>query len=392
MSCPSTKIVKIVNKNTKLDIILCNTIIESNISDRMNVLANAVIAVSSDNEDDVITVPNNKVTAQASLEGSNRRQGTGYTGNEDLIVCKSFIAASEDALSGTSQKGFIFKQKMYSFFLQYLSEQEQLDYLRYSSLLKHTGPENTLPVYDRRNATSIHTRFNDHLSLRVSKFMGVEKSTNMESGWDTERFYYAVKYNFEQKWPRLGNPDDIRHCVEYLKDKPKWHSYHLGNITSETPNHKRPSGQKKEKSLLKDRELVKATIKELNIPMTAESISSDDDTKQSVLTLAKNDFYTTAGTAMMSYCKSMQEQINQNMISTLATPQKKRVLEAKVSSMLEEIMISNLEIPQKKRVLEAKTSLMLEEIALKKAEMEAQCRRLNYTTDMENNLDDVDFE
>jgi hypothetical protein len=138
---------------------------------------------------------------------------------------------------------------------------------------------------------------------------------------------------------RLGNQNDIRHCVEYLKDKPKWHSYHQANITSERPNHKRPSRQKKEKSMLKDRELVKATIKELNIPMTAESMSSDDDTKQSNLT-SKNELFAIAGTAMMAYCKSMQEQINKNMISALATAQKKRVIEAKTSSMLEAIILA----------------------------------------------------
>jgi hypothetical protein len=166
--------------------------------------------------------------------------------NTNLIVCKSFIAASKDTLNGTSQKGYVFKQKMHLFFDQYLVEQEQLDALRYNSILKYSPDlENISPVYDQRNSHSIYTRFKDILSSHVSKFLGVERTTLMESGWDNEQFYMAVKYNFEQKWPRLGNPDDICHCVEYLKDKPKWHAFYDANKSGDTENHKCPIGQKK---------------------------------------------------------------------------------------------------------------------------------------------------
>jgi hypothetical protein len=125
------------------------------------------------------------------------------------------------ALNGTSQKGYVFKLKM-PFFVQYLVEQEKLDA---STLKLSTDLENIPPVYDRQNSHSIYTRLKEILSARVSKFLGVEKATLMESGWDKERFYMAVKYSSEQKWSHLGNPDDICHCVEYLKDKPKWHAF-----------------------------------------------------------------------------------------------------------------------------------------------------------------------
>jgi hypothetical protein len=39
--------------------------------------------------------------------------GAGYTCTEDYLVCKAFIAASEDPFVGTAQKGKDFQKKMY---------------------------------------------------------------------------------------------------------------------------------------------------------------------------------------------------------------------------------------------------------------------------------------
>jgi hypothetical protein len=106
-------IYKNYQQNTKLIIIIHKTIIESILhSRRMNLLANTVSAVTSNNEDVVIAVPSNKLESKASLEGSDHHQGTGYNHNEDFIAWKSFIAASEDAISGAFQIGLISKQKM----------------------------------------------------------------------------------------------------------------------------------------------------------------------------------------------------------------------------------------------------------------------------------------
>lgn len=44
------------------------------------------------------------------------KRGPVYTAIEELMVCKSFIAASEDAIVGTSQKGKDFKNKLYKFY------------------------------------------------------------------------------------------------------------------------------------------------------------------------------------------------------------------------------------------------------------------------------------
>jgi hypothetical protein len=42
---------------------------------------------------------------QAPAVAAKKARGAGYTHTEDYLVCKAFIAASEDPFIGTSQKG-----------------------------------------------------------------------------------------------------------------------------------------------------------------------------------------------------------------------------------------------------------------------------------------------
>jgi peptidyl-tRNA hydrolase len=85
----------------------------------------------------------------------------------------------------------------------------------------------------------------------------------------------------------------------------------------------------------KDKALVKEVTRELKLP-TKETISSDDDTNLTKLS-SKNEFMETAGAAMKAYCSSIKEQSDHMLIMSLASPQKKIVLDAKTAVMLEEL-------------------------------------------------------
>jgi hypothetical protein len=52
-------------------------------------------------------------------------------------------------------------------------------------------------VYDRRNGVTIFCCFKDVLSYKCSKFLGVEATTTMESGWNNDTHYQACKHIFE---------------------------------------------------------------------------------------------------------------------------------------------------------------------------------------------------
>jgi hypothetical protein len=122
-------------------------------------------------------------------------------------------------------------------------------------------------IYDRRNGNTLHRRFTGNLSLRCSKFMGVEETTPMESGWNLDMHYLACKEIYTHRFPCLGNPDDFRHCYDYLKGRPKWHSFRLAqSVTIDKDKvSSRPNGKKKDKMIMKDKEIIKATLLELNL-------------------------------------------------------------------------------------------------------------------------------
>jgi hypothetical protein len=86
----------------------------------------------------------------------------------------------------------------------------------------------------------------DFLAGQVSKFIAVKSSTATSSGWDTERNYMIVKHIFERKWPRLENADDICHCMDYLRDNPKWQAFTHANQSKDNSIHKRSVGQKRQ--------------------------------------------------------------------------------------------------------------------------------------------------
>ena len=66
------------------------------------IILEEVIENDEDNHPEVVSAAGNKV-----------QQGKGYSAIEDLLDCKAFIAASEDQLKGTSQKGKALKLAMH---------------------------------------------------------------------------------------------------------------------------------------------------------------------------------------------------------------------------------------------------------------------------------------
>jgi hypothetical protein len=153
-----------------------------------------------DSSDKDIDVPSNtqattsNITNAASIVATSSagKRGPVYTATEELLACKAFIAASEDALVGASQKGKQFKFKMFTICNLILKEQEQIEQQRLSA--RSVSP---LPlVYEWRSPDAIYDRFK-LVSHECSKLLGVEKTTVMESGWDQVKFDAGVDYHLE---------------------------------------------------------------------------------------------------------------------------------------------------------------------------------------------------
>jgi hypothetical protein len=107
-------------------------------------------------------------STEVAKEPPKSNRGTGFTLVEDLLLCKAFIAASEDPIRGVSQKGAVFKAMMHEHYKTLLHEQENLDKITYqgSSSTTHTFLEETQPptIYSRHTPDSCFTRFKSTVS------------------------------------------------------------------------------------------------------------------------------------------------------------------------------------------------------------------------------------
>ena len=201
---------------------------------------------------------------QAPAVAAKKARGAGYTRTEDYLVCKAFIAASEDPFVGTSQKGKDFRKKMHEKYKELLTQQVRLDQLKYSSATADARlliPEPA--VYEARNPESLYSRFKDTLSLRIMKFLAIEGQTQQDSGSSMEQFYQKCKLIFEKRYPSFGNFDDLRLCKEYLQDKPKYTAYcKVMEEGNKDKKNERPTGSKRAKQEEKDGRVIEKALKE----------------------------------------------------------------------------------------------------------------------------------
>jgi hypothetical protein len=277
----------------------------------------------SNNNNNNTTINNNNIgNAIIATAPTPAKRGAVYTSIEELMVCKAFIAASEDSQVGTSQKGKNFKYKMFKLYDIFLIEQEKRDYQRLS--LNKTKNNTTLNcIYDRRSPDAVYDRFK-LVSHKCSKLLGIESTTTWESGWDQGKFDTAVDYHFEQKWPKLGICSDIRLCFDYLKGKPKWNSFMDSQFTG-VDKHNRPLGKKKEKTNINDKNLIKEVVKQ---------IQNDTSTVSDNVIGAKESFLQQAGVALSVYCKAQENQQELTLIGMMSSPDKKEILAMKRDLML----------------------------------------------------------
>jgi hypothetical protein len=144
----------------------------NNINDipTMNININEVYVNNPpDNADVDLTAAEEVVESnEDGLVGNGvQKRGSGFTKTEDLLICKAFIAASEDSQTAAYQKASVFKIKMWQCYTRLLEEQERMDCVRVNGMLK----DNLLPVYDCQNGNTLLWRVkdNDRISLISSK-------------------------------------------------------------------------------------------------------------------------------------------------------------------------------------------------------------------------------
>lgn len=155
--------------------------------------------------------------------------GAGYMPIENLLVCKEFIAASEDPIIGANQKGKAFKQKMHAMYSTLTDKQAAYDRTMMAQI--STGTCSSLVKegisprhYDSWSPDLVFDWFKNKISHEVSKFIGVVDTMPEDSGTNDEDHFNDCLVPFDAQY---SQEFDYIKCYKYLKDKVKYSSYLL---------------------------------------------------------------------------------------------------------------------------------------------------------------------
>jgi hypothetical protein len=268
--------------------------------------------------------------AAVEATASRNKRGSNYTALEDVMICKAFIGASEDAIIGASQKGKAFQVKMHAFYLTVIDKQAAFDRTmmaqvsagtRQSLAEEGVGPGHYLP----RTPSSVYDRFKTKISPEVSKFLGVIDTTPMDSGTSKEDHINDCLAVYKA---RYGREFDYMKCYEYLQDKAKYTSY-LSKLKSDEENNnnsalERPKGNKATKKAVEDATIIKRALD----AMKDDAISTSGTSSKSGE--AANQFYRDASSFLAAAGSALETYMSQsNDIQTaqmLSTPERKEFM------------------------------------------------------------------
>lgn len=201
-------------------------------------------------------------------------RGASFTTAEDVFVCRAWVSASEDPLSGTALTGPQFKK---------------IHYKKYVSLIvAHNSSCNNVVSFSTRKITSVSNRFK-LLSARVQKLVAIDSNTELESGWNENDRKEAIKATFTNRHPDWASSlPTILDCQKVLEEHQKWRDY-LVVMDKEAERSARPGGAKKAKRQEEEKKEVESIVNSIESKVVAASNNMGH---------AKTQFYESMGGAV----------------------------------------------------------------------------------------------
>jgi hypothetical protein len=244
----------------------------------MDILAD-VAALDSDEEG---------TTKPTTVRKTGGKRGPCYTPKEDRIICESFMAASENPIVGTSQKGRTFREEI----LKYYNKKME----------SYNSGGKPKPV---RTAESVHSRFLT-ISRLVSKYIAITKTHRQrrESGINTVDHYNYCLEVFQQQ---LGlNFNDYYLSYLYLNKCPKWFDFDEQDKNDQEGRMNRPIGKKAAMKKKKQEELVVSTVlpitpvENISYPNISTDKKSNDSSRRISLIIACKHYSASSVVYVMS--------------------------------------------------------------------------------------------
>lgn len=174
----------------------------------------------------------------------SKKKGPNFKPTEDTELCKAFVAASEDAVVGTNQKGDVFQKKIWHKYCQLIKNYNQ----NYKASLEYRTPKSCFNRFKR-------------LSKLALKMIGIKNVQPKKSGDNGEECERLCKKAFcDRNDKDKGLVDTVWNCVIFLEDKPKWKSWQMNEKDDDDEKTPRPIGNKKAKQLAEDRKLLESIV------------------------------------------------------------------------------------------------------------------------------------
>ncbi|CAB9531117.1 hypothetical protein SEMRO_3255_G345900.1 [Seminavis robusta] len=246
-------------------------------------------------------------------------RGPKWTTAECNLLCKAFVAASEDAAEGTDQTSAEFQEKTHQ---------------KYILLLQQHNTEHGTNFPPRK----AHSNFNQFrkISKLVLKYKSVEDNAGDPPSGDNDKavFLEGIKNTFK-KWhgKECGNMlEAIVSCKEFLKGSPKWADFEAKIEEKNTKKRKttRPPGNKVAKQQKKDEAIVKNVLQ----------ISSDEQEKKDHRR-NKDLFMQKIGTGMDALATCLADRNDQQLLEYLSPESRKNCARQLLEERLKRMKAQN---------------------------------------------------
>jgi hypothetical protein len=229
-------------------------------------------------------------------------RGPNWSPTEHMILCRAFIATSEDPIVGTDQKGAEFQQKLHANYKQLLGEHNQ----------EHRTH------YHERKCTSNFNQFKK-LSKAVLKYIGVEDNAGDPPSGDSDKAVWleSCREAFNERYSDMKNLlDSVLLCKDFLQQSPKWEAFEKKMEGNQKK--KRPVGTKKAKQAKSDEKLVKRVL----------SVCTDEKAKKKHQK-NKDDFMAKMSSGIDVMTRNMSDKNDQELL-TLCSPRTQKTLAAEL--------------------------------------------------------------
>ncbi len=161
--------------------------------------------------------------------GPRGSRGPAFTSFQDFLICKAFMASSEDPTVGAYQRCSSFQMTMHRNFCQFLEDHEKISLSLFEAV---PSGDNQVPSTFHRPYTKGH--------------LWLLQACHISKGDEVYCYHWSYHTRVAKQWRRIlwavqttfGDFEPFKKCYEFLENKRKFENWR-GHITNAANNNKK---------------------------------------------------------------------------------------------------------------------------------------------------------